>query len=62
MITEFHSIQIGRNIQVTKVGKVTKLNMDRMKRKMILITINKSDCHTSSRNIQILNTRLGLRN
>ena len=60
-ITVFHSIEIGANIQVNKVGNITKLDMDRMKRKMILITINDSGCHTSSRNVQILNTRLSLR-
>ena len=62
MISEFHSIQIGSNIQATKVGILTTLNMDRIKRKKILITINKSECHTSSSNVQILNTRLDLRN
>ena len=62
MISEFHSIQIGSNIQATKVGIITTINMDRIKRKKILITINKSECHTSSSNVQILNTRLDLRN
>ena len=62
MISEFHFIQIGRNIQTTKVGMNTTINMDRIKRKKILITINKSECHTSSSNVQILNTRLDLRN
>ena len=62
MITEFHSIQIGRNIQATKVRMITTLNMDRIKRKKISITINKSEYHTSLSNVQILNTRLDLRN
>ena len=62
MITVFHSIAMGANIQVNKAGKITKLNMNRIKRKMMLITINKSECHTSSRNVQIFNTQLGLRN
>ena len=62
MITVFHSIEIGTYVQVTKVGKITKLNMDRIKRKRILIIINKSECHMSSRNVQIINTRFDLRN
>ena len=62
MITVFHSIEMGANIQVNKAGNITKLNMDRMKKKMILITINKSECYKSSSGVQILNTRLGLQN
>ena len=57
IVTTFHSVTYGKNIHTIKVHEYSKINMDRMKRKMVLITIDKSECEKALGNVIILNTR-----
>ena len=58
--TEFNSIRIGNGIQHNKESNIIHLNIDRSKRKLVLIVIDKEECSKCPQDVIILNTMLSM--
>ena len=57
-MTNFHSAVYGTEVKKDMINDVHELNLDRMKRKMVLITMNKSECVKAVTDVHIINTCL----
>ena len=58
--TEFNSIKIGKGIKQNTISNIIHLNIDRSKRKMVLIIIDKDECLKCPQDVTILNTMLSM--
>ena len=58
ILTTFDSVEYGRSVNKFKVEGVHSLNLDQMRRKMVLITMNMSECVKSMTNVYIINSCL----
>ena len=56
--TTFGNMRLGNKINFKKVDDNIMLNMDRCRRRMVLITLDKSECDKCYQDVQILNTKL----
>ena len=57
-LTNFHSAVYGTEVKKDMINDVHELNLDRTKRKMVLITMNKSECVKAVTDVHIINTCL----
>ena len=58
--TEFNSIKIGKGIQQSRLSNIIHLNIDRSKRKMLLIIMDKDECWKCPQDAITLNTMLSM--
>ena len=58
LIITFDSFRYGMGVNKVKFDGIQKLNMDRVRRKMVLITMNRSECVKAVMDVHIINTGL----
>ena len=59
--TTFESVVYGKNIRIMKDGSISKIILSQMKRRMVMATMNKSECDKIMQNVCIVNTRFDLK-
>ena len=57
-ITSFGRVDYGKNVNFSIDDKRNILKLDRCKRKIVLVTIDRLECDKSFQDVQVLDTRL----
>lgn len=59
--TTFESVVYGKHIRIMKDETILKIALSRMKRRMVMVTMDKSEYDKIIQNVCIVNTRFGFK-
>ena len=59
--TTFESVLYGDNLHTMKENNIKKIVLSRMKQRMVMITMDKSECDKSFKNVCIVNTKFDMK-
>ena len=59
--TTFESVVFGKNVKIMKDGTISKIALSQMKRRMVMVTMDKVEFNKSMQNVCIVNTRFDLK-